>query len=119
MNDNAYIIPELHPEGFICNIKDADSDEFNELLLAGLGRFALRGARIIKSISGNRDTAERITPAKIEDFSKALDELDALRNGLRDTGFWSPRSEENTSELQSLMSISYAVFCLKKNKEKK
>src|SRR3546814_6036287 len=25
------------------------------------------------------------------------------------------RSEEHTSELQSLMSISYAVFCLKKN----
>src|SRR3546814_3435167 len=29
------------------------------------------------------------------------------------------RSEEHTSELQSLMRISYAVFCLKKNKEKK
>src|SRR3546814_8539070 len=28
----------------------------------------------------------------------------------------SPRSEEHTSELQSLMRISYAVFCLKKNK---
>src|SRR3546814_1452322 len=28
------------------------------------------------------------------------------------------RSEEHTSELQSLMRISYAVFCLKKNKEK-
>src|SRR3546814_7447595 len=28
------------------------------------------------------------------------------------------RSEENTSELQSLMRISYAVFCLKKNKHK-
>src|SRR3546814_6993126 len=27
-----------------------------------------------------------------------------------------PRSEEHTSELQSLMRISYAVFCLKKNK---
>src|SRR3546814_4563446 len=26
------------------------------------------------------------------------------------------RSEEHTSELQSLMRISYAVFCLKKNK---
>src|SRR3546814_3516189 len=26
-----------------------------------------------------------------------------------------PRSEEHTSELQSLMRISYAVFCLKKN----
>src|SRR3546814_3845267 len=29
------------------------------------------------------------------------------------------RSEEHTSELQSLMRISYAVFCLKKKKEKK
>src|SRR3546814_7413740 len=30
-----------------------------------------------------------------------------------------PRSEEHTSELQSLMRISYAVFCLKKKKNKK
>src|SRR3546814_4704260 len=28
---------------------------------------------------------------------------------------WQERSEENTSELQSLMRISYAVFCLTKN----
>src|SRR3546814_4003461 len=34
-------------------------------------------------------------------------------NGLPDT----ERSEEHTSELQSLMRISYAVFCLKKKKE--
>src|SRR3546814_6854039 len=37
---------------------------------------------------------------------------------LRQSG--QPRSEEHTSELQSLMRISYAVFCLKKktNKQK-
>src|SRR3546814_8366699 len=29
-----------------------------------------------------------------------------------------PRSEEHTSELQSLMRISYAVFCLKKKNKK-
>src|SRR3546814_8484011 len=28
-----------------------------------------------------------------------------------------PRSEEHTSELQSLMRISYAVFCLKKKRK--
>src|SRR3546814_8968260 len=33
-----------------------------------------------------------------------------FREGL----YASPRSEEHTSELQSLMRISYAVFCLKK-----
>src|SRR3546814_2428248 len=32
---------------------------------------------------------------------------------------WDKRSEEHTSELQSLMRISYAVFCLKKKKERK
>src|SRR3546814_18764968 len=32
--------------------------------------------------------------------------------------FRAERSEEHTSELQSLMRISYAVFCLKKKKNK-
>src|SRR3546814_6534349 len=34
-------------------------------------------------------------------------------------GFTRARSEEHTSELQSLMRISYAVFCLKKKKKKR
>src|SRR3546814_10300541 len=33
--------------------------------------------------------------------------------------WWQLRSEEHTSELQSLMRTSYAVFCLKKKKNKK
>src|SRR3546814_2430395 len=33
------------------------------------------------------------------------------------SGEFNPRSEEHTSELQSLMRISYAVFCLKKKKK--
>src|SRR3546814_4498723 len=33
-------------------------------------------------------------------------------------GLCAPRSEEHTSELQSLMRISYAVFCLTKKKHK-
>src|SRR3546814_6822089 len=35
-------------------------------------------------------------------------------NGIKDRA---DRSEEHTSELQSLMRISYAVFCLKKKKD--
>src|SRR3546814_2740187 len=38
---------------------------------------------------------------------------EAVAEGLRRRGW---RSEEHTSELQSLMRISYAVFCLKKKK---
>src|SRR3546814_8841015 len=41
--------------------------------------------------------------------------LDALVDRLRAAG----RSEEHTSELQSLMRISYAVFCLKKKTKTK
>src|SRR3546814_7868866 len=40
--------------------------------------------------------------------------VDRLRHTAQRT-----RSEEHTSELQSLMRISYAVFCLKKKKKKK
>src|SRR3546814_8386964 len=47
--------------------------------------------------------------------------LPRLQKGCIATEFWPSdvlpgRSEEHTSELQSLMRISYAVFCLKKKK---
>src|SRR3546814_8970747 len=41
-----------------------------------------------------------------------------MERRLRDSWGWGiARSEEHTSELQSLMRISYAVFCLKKKKK--
>src|SRR3546814_7256953 len=39
-----------------------------------------------------------------------------LNTGHGTLGWTMARSEEHTSELQSLMRISYAVFCLKKKK---
>src|SRR3546814_5514712 len=45
-----------------------------------------------------------------------LADIDVLFFNAADTT--SARSEEHTSELQSLMRISYAVFCLKKKKHK-
>src|SRR3546814_2089264 len=50
--------------------------------------------------------AERLQPVALRDVADAHQDLD-------------PRSEEHTSELQSLMRISYAVFCLKKKKKLK
>src|SRR3546814_4479771 len=44
-------------------------------------------------------------------------QLGAVGAGCVDAAEASPRSEEHTSELQSLMRISYAVFCLKKKKK--
>src|SRR3546814_4447815 len=47
---------------------------------------------------------------------RTLVALQMLRSRVAD--YVQPRSEEHTSELQSLMRISYAVFCLKKKKKK-
>src|SRR3546814_1230862 len=49
-------------------------------------------------------------PAAVDRFVDAS--ADAAVRGIRDKD--DRRSEEHTSELQSLMRISYAVFCLKK-----
>src|SRR3546814_8139364 len=58
------------------------------------------------------------------DAEQKLPFRDLLPLAHRDLGdqaanFRRDRSEEHTSELQSLMRISYAVFCLKKKKHKK
>src|SRR3546814_2533687 len=45
-----------------------------------------------------------------------IDELDMLQRPFAFRRHHHARSEEHTSELQSLMRISYAVFCLKKKK---
>src|SRR3546814_10333296 len=47
----------------------------------------------------------------------AAELIEAQRHALLvEHGYRMARSEEHTSELQSLMRISYAVFCLKKKK---
>src|SRR3546814_10703286 len=43
-------------------------------------------------------------------------QAEAARAGIRGDEDQAVRSEEHTSELQSLMRISYAVFCLNKQK---
>src|SRR3546814_9583873 len=43
-----------------------------------------------------------------------LQKAKALHKAMKGAGTNDGRSEEHTSELQSLMRISYAVFCLKK-----
>src|SRR3546814_10614018 len=43
-------------------------------------------------------------------------DLDGLHTGIFRVAASHPRSEEHTYELQSLMRISYAVFCLKKKR---
>src|SRR3546814_13541546 len=67
------------------------------------------------SAEGRRGRARRngafARPARTRDHRKCL----PGRFGRNEPDV---RSEEHTSELQSLMRISYAVFCLKKKKKK-
>src|SRR3546814_3728620 len=57
-----------------------------------------------------RDGIEGLSPRR-----GAFEQIDADRSASFEKG-GVRRSEEHTSELQSLMRISYAVFCLKKKK---
>src|SRR3546814_1130877 len=54
-----------------------------------------------------------VIEAECASFTNTVHGIEFRPGKLRET----LRSEEHTSELQSLMRISYAVFCLKKNKK--
>src|SRR3546814_9935750 len=56
---------------------------------------------------------------KLLDSGEAGDNIGALLRGVGREDVERGRSEEHTSELQSLMRISYAVFCLKQKKKQK
>src|SRR3546814_5997343 len=73
------------------------------------------------SSRGRRGTTDTSNPSTIDYGGPQPQSLDELaRSEGRDRGLQRPpRSEEHTSELQSLMRISYAVFCLKKKNRTK
>src|SRR3546814_4213241 len=64
------------------------------------------------------DIVEFDTPMMPSAADQALAQEEALATPAEDEDE-SARSEEHTSELQSLMRISYAVFCLKTKKQQK
>src|SRR3546814_5984294 len=80
------------------------------------------GARIRVDVSGgDRDVLDALLAAGGRDVDGIFQEDDRIVVGIGDgtapglprgggDGLW--RSEEHTSELQSLLRISYAVFCL-------
>src|SRR3546814_2195760 len=68
----------------------------------------------------NIDLRNHRGPGRILHVGAAFDAKSTLRTGVEGLlvglAIDPARSEEHTSELQSLMRISYAVFCLKKKK---
>src|SRR3546814_10317428 len=107
-------------------ISDWSSDVCSSELAKGLGAQDLRGLHQLEHgdrrkqrrplEEGDEVVAERRhhrrDRLRDDDIAKGM--VGAEIEG--DGGFPLARSEEHTSELQSLMRISYAVFCLKKKK---
>src|SRR3546814_6696501 len=85
------------------------------------GRGVHRHALLVSAGARNRPSGRRLPagpghPAAA--VSPVLDHHDGLiPKGVGEGGKGGRRSEEHTSELQSLMRISYAVLCLKKKKQ--
>src|SRR3546814_3360330 len=77
--------------------------------LLGRGTFADPSRGPVAAQRAKQCLAERHHPATFD----LLQQQDAIDLGL-ELAALVIRSEEHTSELQSLMRISYAVFCLKK-----
>src|SRR3546814_2346412 len=72
-------------------------------------------ARASKDLDAKIETPEK---ARLEgEFKDVVERLQTVL-GARVEAVRLSRSEEHTSELQSLMRISYAVFCLKKKKNR-
>src|SRR3546814_2889224 len=87
----------------------------------------LIGQRLPKFVNRNHHALacqERVYPLEQVEHDRRADfrvfeevgHIEAHETGFERHGI---RSEEHTSELQSLMRISYAVFCLKKKKHQK
>src|SRR3546814_2042237 len=92
------------PVVFAGNAIIVEDSQFDAL---GPGRLSIRIPALRQALAGGGETVEAAVKA-LEDFH-----YEELTLTLAKTA---ARSEEHTSELQSLMRISYAVFCLKKKK---
>src|SRR3546814_6374669 len=88
--------------------------ELNREIIAarqiGLGIGGVRDAVLIDEEVGDR----AIGAAELRDRMRFGPAVKAVIERVVRLDIMFPRSEEHTSELQSLMRISYAVFCLKK-----
>src|SRR3546814_2166516 len=99
------------------SVPDGRIDEVNEPVAIDIRQPCVRGQR--RRQEGAQTTVQFIQPHCAADRIAArgiAQQRIERRARYRRGRPGSRRSEEHTSELQSLMRISYAVFCLKKKK---
>src|SRR3546814_2040410 len=107
----------LHPEG---RVSDVQRRQMTTVLAPNVHNIAIDGSfddaqAMVKRLFGDEEARSQVTLSAVNsiNWARLMAQVvyyfyAAVRLG--------GRSEEHTSELQSLMRISYAVFCLKKKK---
>src|SRR3546814_3580422 len=78
-----------------------------------------RAMTVLEADVFEEEAANSANPVMRKPFGLMFEALDSLQRNEVYICSGASRSEEHTSELQSLMRISYAVFCLKKKKMKR
>src|SRR3546814_3345668 len=78
--------------------------------------FSERRSALVRRMSGARTHVQRLVDAMLDAAQSAEPKAEHSITLTPENSLL--RSEEHTSELQSLMRISYAVFCLKKKNKK-
>src|SRR3546814_4698498 len=106
--ESTIILIHSHPGGLFA-FSDADDESDLQVISSLFHAFgALHGSAIM--------TTDGAVHARLYDPDLRAHPVDLVTVTGDDLSYWW-RSEEHTSELQSLMRISYAVFCLKKKKQ--
>src|SRR3546814_7847430 len=101
----------------------AQAEGFDAIMIGPVADYGMRQLRSVVSIPvvGAGQSSMQVAAGLGRRFAIVTVWPEILRPAyerqLVDYGFAGHRSDEHTSELQSLMRISYAVFCLKKKKK--
>src|SRR3546814_2252198 len=106
-----------HVNVILCNGRRAEAADLVALAMRNHGHFTTMQVRD-GAVRGLDLHLARLREATAELFDVAFDDARAtggLRQALDIAGSGDCRSEAPTSELQSIMRISSALFCLKKN----
>src|SRR3546814_7887515 len=96
----------------ICRVRCCIPMAARSLMASGAGKENDHASQIESPAESRRRRAQRQARRHAQVDTQGRVETDGRQHDRK-----AARSEEHTSELQSLMRISYAVFCLKKKKQ--
>src|SRR3546814_10798575 len=98
-----------------CMLPTTEVVHLDQSLIDAANRLRLFSLPVLPVVDG--DEIVGLLTFEAVEARQRLSPEDLAETAVRDHMSAEVRSEEHTSELQSLMRISYAVFCLKKKKQ--